>query len=234
MNRRDIELLSGYLDGELKPSDSTKLELRLKIEPELASVLNDLRATRSLLRQLPLRKAPRNFTVTRKMVGQNPPLPRTYPVFRWATAVATLLFFVSIGINSFSSQMASQGVAFGVGGGGGSDTELFAEQAPAMEEPAAPAPVEPETPADAYSTEEPSAALSVPQPEEVAPTEEGMRTMETPSDKAGAAENAFGEEQRDILSPVVSSSWQLGFVIVAAIGLLLMVIMRQLSASRWK
>ena len=76
MNRRDTEKLSAYLDGELKPSDSTKLEARLKTDPELASVLNDIRATRTLLRKLPSRKAPRNFTLTRKMVGQNPPLPR--------------------------------------------------------------------------------------------------------------------------------------------------------------
>src|SRR5512139_2880757 len=78
MNNRDIELLSAYLDGELKPSHSIKLEARLKTDPELASVLNDLRVTRTLLRKLPSRKAPRNFTLTRKMVGLNPPLPRTY------------------------------------------------------------------------------------------------------------------------------------------------------------
>lgn len=91
MNKRDLELLSSYLDGELKPSDSTKLEARLTSDPELASVLNDLRAARTLLRKLPARKAPRNFTLTRKMVGQNPPLPRAYPIFRFATAAATLL-----------------------------------------------------------------------------------------------------------------------------------------------
>ena len=75
MNRRDIELLSSYLDGQLSPSDSARLETRLIREPELRSVLRDLRSGRSVLRQLPMRKAPRNFTLTPKMVGKNPPLP---------------------------------------------------------------------------------------------------------------------------------------------------------------
>lgn len=51
MNQRDLELLSSYLDGQLSPSDSARLEGRLKTDLQLASVLNDLRATRTLLRR---------------------------------------------------------------------------------------------------------------------------------------------------------------------------------------
>jgi anti-sigma factor RsiW len=89
MNRRDLELLSSYLDGQLKPSDSARLEARLASDPGLRAVLDDLRAARGLLRQLPMRKAPRNFTLTPKMVGKNPPLPRSYPAFRFVTALAS-------------------------------------------------------------------------------------------------------------------------------------------------
>ena len=64
MNQRDLELLSSYLDGQLKPSDSARLEARLSSDADLRSVLDDLRAARGLLRQLPMRKAPRNFTLT--------------------------------------------------------------------------------------------------------------------------------------------------------------------------
>jgi len=234
MNRRDPELLSAYLDGELKPADSRRLESRLKSDPELVSVLNDLRATRTLLRKLPSRKAPRNFTLTRKMVGQNPPLPRTYPVFRWATMVATLLFFFTIGINSFSRQMASQSVAYGIGGsgGGGGDTESFAE-APAMEEPAASAPVEePAAPAESEAY-----ADSLEQTTELAPTDEGLRIMETPSLKTQEAENALREEQsqaaQDAQRPI-PSTWQITLVVVALAGMLFMYLMRYASARRWK
>src|SRR6185369_14181043 len=111
MNQRDLELLSSYLDGQLNPSDNTRLESRLNSDPQLASVLTDLRATRNLLRKLPARSAPRNFTLTRKMVGQNPPLPRAYPIFRFATALATLLFVFSFGLNSVSRLAASQAPA---------------------------------------------------------------------------------------------------------------------------
>src|SRR6185503_19798600 len=142
MNQRDLELLSSYLDGQLSPSDSARLESRLQADAQLAAVLNDLRATRTLLRKLPARRAPRNFTLTRKMVGQNPPLPRSYPFFRFASALATLLFVFSFGLNSVSCITAP---AFGMGGGGDASseqesTELFAESAPATEAPAAQAP----------------------------------------------------------------------------------------------
>src|SRR5690242_9748759 len=119
MNQRDRELLSAYLDEQLNSSESARLESSLNSDPQLASVLNDLRATRSLLRKLPARRAPRNFTLTRKMVGQNPPLPRAYPIFRFATALATLLFIFSFGLNSINRAALSP--QFGMGGGGGSE-----------------------------------------------------------------------------------------------------------------
>jgi len=243
MNRRDSELLSAYLDDELKPSDSKRLEARLKSDPELASVLNDLRATRTLLRKLPSRKAPRNFTLTRKMVGQSPPLPRAYPIFRFATVVATLLFFFSFGINSFRSQLASQPLAYGIGGsgGGGGDDESLVLEAPAMEsaapaeEPAAPAPaVEPETNAD--TGEEPSLD-SASAPTEVSPTDESARIVTTPSSKAGETENFAEGEQVQVPEEaprVISATWQTVLVLIALAGMLLMSLMRYFAIRRWK
>src|SRR5574339_1139037 len=129
MKPRDIELLSSYLDGQLSSAESTRLEARLRTDPELRSVLQDLRGARSLLRQLPMRKAPRNFTLTPQMVGKNPPLPRAYPAFRFVTALASLLLFFTVGLNFLAPQLASQAPAFGMGGGGAPDT--FSAQAPA-------------------------------------------------------------------------------------------------------
>lgn len=223
MKRRDLELLSAYLDGELKPSDSTKLEIRLKTDPELASVLGDLRATRTLLRRLPSRKAPRNFTLTRKMAGQNPPLPRSFPAFRLATALATLLFFFTFGLNFVGAQLAAtQPQAFGMGGGGSGDVELYAEEAPAAE-PA--------------TGDEPSTSLA-PQETEVPPTEDTLRAVETPSTKNAEGESALEQQQTmdDALSPspLVPRAWEIGFLVAAVIGLVLMQLMRRLSAQRWK
>ncbi len=149
MNQRDLELLSSYLDGQLKPSDSARLERRLAADPNLRSVLDDLRAARGLLRQLPMRKAPRNFTLTPQMVGKKPPLPRSYPAFRFVTALATLLFFASMGVNALVPQMART-QAFGRGGAGA--PEMNSAQAPAAAATAAPL----------MATEPPAAATEAP------------------------------------------------------------------------
>ena len=260
MNRRDAELLSAYLDGELKPSEISRLETRLRSDPELDSVLNDLRATRTLLRRLPTRKAPRNFTLTRKMAGQNPPLPRTYPAFRFATTIATLLFFFTFGLNFVGSQLAaSEPMAFGMGGGGGGEFESYAAEPalempaeePAMEEPAAPAeePLAaapaPEPTMSVSAEADPSIALVPSTPTEMS-TEDTARILETPVMKDGETENAVAQEQPSVAdeatvpvespspAPLISSTWQIILAVVALAGLLIMGLMRQLSARRWK
>src|SRR5512134_3801277 len=128
MNHRDLELLSSYLDGQLKPSDSARLQARLSSDPELRAVLDDLRSARGLLRQLPMRKAPRNFTLTPKMVGKNPPLPRSYPAFRFVTALASLMLFFTLGLNFLGPQMTVAQTTFGQGGGGA--PEIMSTEAP--------------------------------------------------------------------------------------------------------
>ncbi len=96
---RDIELLSAYLDRELSQKEKTRLVARIVKEPELARALEDMRQTRSMLRQTPHRKAPRNFTLTPKMAGIRPPVPRVVPALSWASAVAMLLFICTLGYN---------------------------------------------------------------------------------------------------------------------------------------
>jgi anti-sigma factor RsiW len=232
MNQRDLELLSAYLDGQLKPSDVARLEARFQSDPQLVSVLNDLRATRNLLRKLPARRAPRNFTVTRKMVGQNPPLPRAYPIFRLATTLATLLFVFSFGLNSFNRFVASQSPAFGMGGGGGPEDSAaapYAAEIPATEAPAA--------------TEAPSVALAPPVPTLV-PTQaaaDAALTAEAPALKTGEAPSTLNESQplteRQVSQntpPIVPSVWQIGLAVVAVIGLLLMLVSRYLALNRWR
>jgi anti-sigma factor RsiW len=130
---RDVELLSVYLDGALGQTEATRIESRLLADPDLATVMDDLRAARSALRKLRSRRAPRNFTLSRQMAGVKPPLPRTYPVFRYASAFATLLLFFTFAVNFLASQVsysAPYGPAFGMGGGGGGPQEPSAEMAP--------------------------------------------------------------------------------------------------------
>ena len=229
MNQRDVELLSAYLDGQLKPSDSARLESRLKSDAELVSVMDDLRAARNLLRRLPQRRAPRNFTLTPKMVGKNPPMPHAYPLFRFATTIATLLLFFTLGLNFLAPQMAAQ-QSVGMGGGGGSD--LFAEeQAPAAAESsiATEAPAATEPPA----TEAPFA--SVPQATVLPTLDADSRAAETEMANTGSAAD---EEQAKIANEVpsapVSIAWQIALAGIALIGTLFMLMMRQSAFRRWR
>lgn len=129
---RDVELLNAYLDGELDATQRQRLESRLSSDSELKSILGELREARVVLRRLPQRRAPRNFTLTPKMAGIKPPLPRAYPVFRYASAVAAFLFFFSY-LFSFAPRMnfslgAAAPAAMEVAVGGGEPEEQQRDQ----------------------------------------------------------------------------------------------------------
>lgn len=223
MNTRDLELLSSYLDGQLKPSDAARLEVRLSTDPDLRAVLDDLRAARGLLRQLPMRKAPRNFTLTPKMVGKNPPLPRSYPAFRFVTGLASLMLFFTLGLNFLAPQIA-QTPAFGMGGGGA--PEVFPAQAPAAESALAT-----EAPA-----EEPSVLLA-PEPTATISAEDSARELETPTEKQGVMNEADVPGQSQAQNPAsapVPPAWQIVLAVIVLLGALIMVMMRQAAASRWR
>lgn len=236
MKQRDLELLSSYLDGQLSPADATRLEARLLVEPDLRSVLRDLRSARTMLRQLPMRKAPRNFRLTPKMVGKNPPLPRAYPAFRFTSALATILLFLSFGLNVLRPALATAQPAFGMGGGGAPDT--YAESAPAAELPAEAAT---EAPATEAPAEEPSIAMSPLSTATIAAQEDTARAMETEIAKNAATDSAVQEglQQPSVSEspspgPVISVVWQWLFAGIALLSAFIMALMRQLSINRWR
>jgi anti-sigma factor RsiW len=220
MNFRDVELLSTYLDGHLNPSDSTRLESRLSSDPDLRATLDDMRAARGLLRRLPARKAPRNFTLTRKMVGLKPPLPRSYFTFRFATALATLMLLCTFAVNGFASQVAlrSAAPAFGMGGGGAPESEFFeaVTEAPAATE--APAEEAPSIQMAPESTETPSAA------------EDSARSAETPAEKSGETGDQPGVGNVPPIPPV----WQGVLVVIVLVGGLTALVLRQSTISKWR
>jgi len=223
MNFRDVEQLSAYLDGQLSSSDSARLQNRIASEPEMASTLESLRESRAILRRLPHRRAPRNFLLTPKMVGKKPPLPRSYPVFRFATVLATLLFVLSFATNQVGRLAASAPqVPYGIGGGGGSDVATEAP-APAMESAlATEAPVVTEPPL----MQEPSPtemAQSMPAPtQEPAPKDQERTMNQEPAATAGAP-------ARPLLT-----TWQAAFLVIAVLGALAMFLIQRYSVSKWR
>jgi anti-sigma factor RsiW len=143
LSLRDIENLSAYLDGKYPESQRARLEIRLKTEPVIAAALEDLRQTRALLRRTPRRRTPRNFTLTPKMAGIRPPVPRLVPVFSWASAIAMLLFIFTLGtslVGQLSFGAAAPMLAAAPGGFGGGPPAA-ATMAPANAAPATLAPV---------------------------------------------------------------------------------------------
>ena len=139
---RDIEMLSAYLDGQLPQVDSSRLEPRIKADAELRSVYDDLRQTRTLLHKLPARRALRNFTLTPKMAGIRPPLPRAFPLFRLASAAAAFLLFFGFAANLFAPNVATYfayDTSGAAGGGPGEQVPSIAAMAPAATEQPAPA-----------------------------------------------------------------------------------------------
>jgi hypothetical protein len=194
--------------------------------------LDDLRAARGLLRQLPMRKAPRNFTLTPKMVGKKSPLPRSYPAFRFVTALASLMLFFTLGLNFVVPQMASQSPEFGYGGGGAPD--LY----PAQEAPAAESAPATEAPAAEAAAEEPSILMAPAPTQTISPAADSTaRELDTPDEKQGVTNETDAMEQPPAPSPVqppVPQSWLIALAGITLLGALIMLVMRQAAASRWR
>ncbi|NIM92863.1 MAG: hypothetical protein GTO18_04010 [Anaerolineales bacterium] len=99
--KRDIEKLSAYLDGELSPKETARLEEHLRENPGLRRLYEELGATRNLLAELPTVRPPKNFTLTPEMAGirwrRN-----AYPVFRLATMAAVVALVVVIGADALT------------------------------------------------------------------------------------------------------------------------------------
>ena len=103
---RDLDALSAYADGALSPAEQQALERRLQQDPALRWALQEIRTTSSLLRELPQVRPPRNFTLTPEMAGVRSGWLRT-PLLQLATAVATLAFVITVGVDVFGGSVQS-------------------------------------------------------------------------------------------------------------------------------
>jgi anti-sigma factor RsiW len=241
---RDIEQLSLYLDGKLSPSETSRLESRITADPELASAFDDLRAARGILRKLPSRRAPRNFTLTRQMVGLKPPLPRSYSFFRFSTALATFLLLITFVVNGIAQLPRLSVVggaaapvaqeAYGMGGGPGA-----ASEAPAA---AAPVPAETQLPqGDANKalaeTEAPAATEAPAKPLAVAPVSTAsadMAATEAPMAKAPVTESVQQTQPEVKQEAIIPSVWQFVLLVVGLVSLFVTLMLRQSSKQKWK
>lgn len=132
MSSHDVEILSAYLDRQLSPSDSARLESRLRSDESLRRLMEDLRMARGILRQLPPRRAPRSFILKPANPMFRPPQSRAYPALRLAGVLASFLFVASFAVNALlpagTTQLAASSAPV-LGGGVGEAATAPAEAA---------------------------------------------------------------------------------------------------------
>jgi len=203
---RDIERLSASLDGQLSRADAARLESRLASDPDLRAALDDLRTARGLLRNTPQRRAPRNFTLTPKMAGIRPPVPRSVPALGWASVVATLLFVFTLGTNlvgrmSLGGAAPAMAPMPGMGGGyGGGPAEEVSTEA-AMYAEAAEAPAATEAPVDSGYAAAPTATAAAAALQAPAPTAETNAQPEADTRAVEPPPAAAPQPKQPALSP---------------------------------
>jgi hypothetical protein len=90
LSTKDWELLSSYLDDMLNPREKSRVEMLLSTQPEYKEALEGLRRTKTILHRAPVRKVPRNFTLTAADV-QPVKAFRWLPTMQWSSAAAALI-----------------------------------------------------------------------------------------------------------------------------------------------
>ncbi len=66
LSQQDWMDISAYLDGRLNASNQQRIEMRLKADPQFRQAFREIQHTRKLLRSLPSKRAPRNFTLSQR------------------------------------------------------------------------------------------------------------------------------------------------------------------------
>lgn len=238
----DVEKLSTYLDSQLSKAACARLESRLESEPQLQAILKELKQARSVIKKTPSQHVPRNFYLTPKMVGMRPPLPRSVPVFRFASVTAAVILFFSFAVNFINPIIAAQinnPIAFGVGGG--CDSSIPGECGDLAEAP----PAETGYGGGPQGTATPEAltAMSVPPLVPGTPTpqpavESGLRSMEQPTEVASVPQPDVQEVEKTSSmannnQPVFSDFQIILFALFIVFGAV-SVIVRQFQITRWQ
>jgi anti-sigma factor RsiW len=103
-------LLSAYIDDAVDVVERRRVESYLQTCPACAQEVRELRMFRELLRELPTVQPRRSFTLDPATVA--PPRRLLFPTLRWATLVATALFFVVLSVDTLGVGRGDAGAAF--------------------------------------------------------------------------------------------------------------------------
>lgn len=95
--KKEIEMLSAYVDGTLSSHEKSVLEKRLSENSALRTLLTDFQWQKKALNSQPKLRAPRNFTLTPAMVGvssEQTYSQRKFSVFGFVSALAVMIFAI--------------------------------------------------------------------------------------------------------------------------------------------
>jgi hypothetical protein len=104
LNDADLELLSAYIDRQLDDRERAALERRLSQDPVLHGVLDELRATVGMLRDLEPLRPPRSFAIAAPT-----PAPRRFWSFQWPAIASALVALVCVLTFSYALIGSSDG-----------------------------------------------------------------------------------------------------------------------------
>jgi len=95
---KDWIMISAYLDNALSHTEAEKIKIRLEQEPSFKKGFDEIAYTRRMLRSLPQKRAPRNFTLSPTKTKAPIRTPWLQPALKYvsiAMAVMTVVLFVS-------------------------------------------------------------------------------------------------------------------------------------------
>ena len=104
-------LLSSYIDGELNEREKKKLEQLLRASPDLQNELEQLRQTRTMIRSMPRKQAPKNFTLTPEMAAERKP-KLLVPIFSLSSVASAVVALILLFIQFLPGFFASSQPAF--------------------------------------------------------------------------------------------------------------------------
>jgi hypothetical protein len=128
LNRKELELISAYLDGQLPEAQRRELRQRLAQDAAFKQAFEDLRLTRLALRSAPQIKRRRSFTLTPEMVGVRPARGFSLQTASRLVAVVATVLLVAVFVGDvFLMPRAGSQLAFDLGANNAE--EMYVENA---------------------------------------------------------------------------------------------------------
>lgn len=123
---KDLELLTIALDNALTSQERVEFDRRLTESPHLNNLLQEQKQLKAALAQLPVRKVPHNFTLTRAEARKAKRGGIFQPVFGWASVISTLVLALVFGSELLFKNLGASAPAMPES----DQTYMLAEEAP--------------------------------------------------------------------------------------------------------